>query len=136
GAGCATEEKSGTRVERPTAGVGTLVAKALGEADQVDRLEVEDWFGLGVISDDHMVARHERYVLHAEGRSAEKVTLHGDPVPVAAGEGRDRLDADGLERRRGRQARHVVARTRMLGDRDDIDDPAEAATDPLEAVEI
>ena len=92
GVGGSTETKGRYTVQVVACEVFTRLHARRG-ADEVNDAEIEDGFGVGVVTGTGGIAGEAEDVLNAENISCEEVGLEGDPVAVSACELADGLDA-------------------------------------------
>jgi hypothetical protein len=61
-----------------------FIPHSLDRLDQLDRIQVEDIFGRGMVPEFLMVSGQAENVPDPQGIGPENIALHGDAVPVPA----------------------------------------------------
>ncbi len=82
---------------------------------QVERIDVVDCLGMGMVAHDHVIPAERQHRVDAKRCRADQVRLQRQPVAVAAGELEHRLQSRLLDHNARRQTRHVDARGLVVG---------------------
>src|SRR5438445_7565053 len=111
-----------------------LIAHPHGHLQEADPVEVLDIHRVRVIPLLRIVPAHEDEVLYADRHRAEHIGLQRDPIPIAASDLHDRLDAGRPNDRGGRDRGHRHHRAVAVGDVDRVDDALQRLAAPADDV--
>ena len=97
-----------------------LVAQRPHHTEHLDGVHVKDPFGARMVAELLVITGQAEQVLQPQGRGAQDIALHPDPVPVAAGHLDNRLHPLGLDDQAGGNTGHPDNGGLTVGDIDRV----------------